>query len=355
MANYLVTGGCGFIGSNFIHQELAKGHHIVNLDVLSYAANQDNLNDCLHNPRYSFVQGDIGDQALVTSLLRRYDIDAVINFAAESHVDNSIAGPEIFIRTNVLGTYNILWASLQYWQERGRPADFRFLHVSTDEVYGDLPLDTPDKFCETSPYKPSSPYSASKAASDHLAAAWHRTYGLPVIVTNCSNNFGPYQHHEKLIPNMVRCALSGEAMPVYGQGLNVRDWIHVSDHCSGLALALTRGTPGETYCFGGNAERRNIDLVHKICDVLDTLRPKAGRASYRDQISFVDDRLGHDLRYAIDDSKARSLLGYQTEVPFETHFEDTVQWYLDHEERLGLRRARGNASEVRIAASGSTE
>lgn len=329
MKTLLVTGGCGFIGSNFIRQELDKGHGIVNLDILSYAANPDNLANYADHPQYHFIQGDIGDQKMVAKLLRDHKINAVINFAAESHVDNSINGPEVFIQTNVLGTYHLLMASLQYWQDCGKPADFRFLHVSTDEVYGDLPLNTDEKFSETNSYKPSSPYSASKAASDHLVHAWHRTYGLPTITTNCSNNYGPHQHHEKLIPHMVRCAVNGQKLPVYGKGKNVRDWIYVKDHCKGISLALERGRIGDTYCFGGNAERSNIDLVHKICDILDTLKPKQDGSSYRDQISFVKDRLGHDLRYAIDDTKARTELGYKTDTSFDNHFHETVKWFLN--------------------------
>lgn len=334
MTNYLVTGGAGFIGNHFVRQELAKGHKVVNLDIMSYAASDDNLKDIKDNPNHIFVKGDIGDQPLISQLLKEHAIERVVNFAAESHVDNSISGPEVFIRTNVLGTYHLLWACLRFWQEQGKPDAFKVLHVSTDEVFGDLPLNSTEKFSETTRYKPSSPYSASKAAADHLVHAWYRTYGLPVLTTNCSNNYGPYQHHEKLIPNMIRCALRAKPLPVYARGENVRDWIFAQDHCRGLALALEKGTIGETYCFGGNAERRNIDLVTTICDVLDELRPAASGDSYRKQISFVSDRLGHDLRYAIDDSKARRELGYTTDVVFEDRFRETIEWYLAHEYRL---------------------
>lgn len=334
MKTYLVTGGCGFIGSNFILQEIARGNRIINLDAMSYAADQDNVKEVANHHHYHFIEGDIADQTLVGKLLRDYKVDAVVNFAAESHVDNSINGPEVFIQTNVMGTYHLLWASLTYWREMGENPDFRFLHVSTDEVFGDLPLNTPEKFTENTSYKPSSPYSASKAASDHLVRAWHHTYGLPAIITNCSNNYGPRQHKEKLIPNMIRCALQGKPLPVYGRGENVRDWIYVGDHCRGIALALEKGAPGRSYCFGGNAERRNIDVVHMICDILDQTAPKGDGTSYRDQISFVTDRLGHDLRYAIDDARARHELGYTTDVAFNDYFRQTVEWYLAHRGRL---------------------
>lgn len=328
MKTLLVTGGCGFIGSNFVQQELDSGNKVVNLDILSYAANPKNLKDYADHPNYIFVKGDICDQELVGSLLDKHQIDAILNFAAESHVDNSINGPEVFITTNVFGTYHLLWAARQYWEEQGRHETFRFLHVSTDEVYGDLPLHTDDKFNEQTSYKPSSPYSASKAASDHLVHAWNRTYGLPTITTNCSNNYGPHQHREKLIPHMIHCALEGKPLPVYGKGENVRDWIFVRDHCRGIKLALEKGKVGQTYCFGGNAERKNIDIVHKICDILDQLKPRSDGLSYREQITFVTDRLGHDLRYAIDDTKARKELGYSTETKFDDHFKETVQWFL---------------------------
>lgn len=334
MATYLVTGGCGFIGSNFVRQEIEKGHKIVNLDILSYAASQDNLADIADNDLYMFIEGDICDRNLVSKLLSDHNIDAVINFAAESHVDNSITGPQAFIQTNIVGTFELLMASLHYWQSLPKINKFRFVHVSTDEVFGDLPLDTDEKFTEETRYDPSSPYSASKAASDHLVRAWYKTYGLPTIVTNCTNNYGPYQHPEKLIPRMILCALNGEKLPVYGTGENVRDWIFVQDHCRGIALALTKGVDGETYAFGGNAERRNIDLVHKICDILDEIRPKEDGTSYHDQISFVEDRLGHDRRYAIDDSKSRNELGYTSVQVFEENLKHTVKWYINFCEKI---------------------
>ncbi len=328
MKTYLVTGGYGFIGSNFILQELDAGNKIINIDSLSYAANLENLKECEDNPNYIFVKSDISDQEKISKLLREYNVDAVINFAAESHVDNSIKGPEIFIQTNVMGTYHLLWATLQYWKERQSFQSFRFLHVSTDEVYGDLELDALEKFNENTPYMPSSPYSASKAASDHLVRAWNRTYELPVIITNCSNNFGPRQNHEKLIPHMISCAIKGEKLPVYGTGKNVRDWIYVEDHCRGIKLALENGKIGESYCLGGNTELQNIVIIKKICDILDKNKPREDGKSYHSQISFVEDRLGHDMRYAIDDTKAKRELGYQTKNSFDDNFEKTVFWFL---------------------------
>lgn len=326
MKTLLVTGGCGFIGSNFILQELEKGNRVVNLDSLSYAANPENVKEAEGNQNYSFIRGSITDQSLCESILGLNDVDAVVNFAAESHVDNSIEGPEVFIQTNVLGTYHLLQAALAHWR-RGHKPDFRFLHISTDEVFGDLPLDSADKFHEDTPYQPSSPYSASKAGSDHLVHAWHRTYKLPALITNCSNNFGPRQHREKLIPTMIASALSGKTLPVYGRGENVRDWIYVGDHCRGISLALEKGKPGESYCFGGGNEIRNLDLVRKICGILDELKP--GAKPYADQIGFVTDRPGHDLRYAIDDAKARKELGYAPQGVFEGQLKKTVEWYLD--------------------------
>lgn len=328
MRTYLVTGGCGFIGSNFVRQEITKGNKVVNLDILSYAANPRNVADVENNPLYVFVKGDIGDRALVEELLHTHRVDAVVNFAAESHVDNSISGPRVFIETNILGTFELLMAALSYWKSLPQENAFRFIHVSTDEVFGDLPFDAPEKFTEQTRYDPSSPYSASKAASDHLARAWYTTYGLPVIVTNCTNNYGPYQHPEKLIPHMISCALQGKPLPIYGQGNNIRDWIFVEDHCKGIALALEKGDIGGTYCFGGNAERRNIDIVHHICEILDQVHPAANGQSYRAQITHVQDRLGHDRRYAVDDRKARAELGYTTDVVFEDQLRRTIEWYI---------------------------
>lgn len=327
MAIYLVTGGCGFIGSNFVLQEIAKGNRIVNLDSLSYAAQPENLAG-VSSRNYRFVEGDICNQALVSRLLDEEQPVAIVNFAAESHVDNSISGPGVFIHTNITGTYHLLEAARAYWNNNGRNPAFRFLHISTDEVFGELAFDENDIFTEGSPYKPNSPYSASKAASDHLVRAWHHTYGLPAIITNCSNNYGPHQHEEKLIPTMVRCALAGQTLPVYGKGENVRDWIYVEDHCRGIALALQKGRPGQSYCFGGRAEYRNIDLVHKICDLLDEFRPLQNGKSYRAQIGFVTDRPGHDTRYAINDDKARTELGYRPQRGFDENFRATIQWFL---------------------------
>lgn len=336
--NYLITGGCGFIGSHFVMQQIEKGHNVVNLDKLTYAAQPTNLSSIEDSPNYHFVKGDIGDYERVLSLLQEHSIDRVVNFAAESHVDNSIDNPGVFIETNISGTYNLLRACLDYWTESGQPEGFRMLHVSTDEVYGDLPLEGDEKFTENTSYKPSSPYSASKAASDHLVHAWNRTFGLPAIITNCSNNYGPHQHPEKLIPKMILNGLKGEALPVYGQGLNVRDWIYVEDHCAGIDLALEKGVIGETYCFGGNCEKRNIDIVHAICDALDDLAPKA-KGSYRDQITFVEDRKGHDLRYAIDDSKAVEQLGYKRPKPFEKRFLETIKWYMEYHKNHAQKAA----------------
>lgn len=331
----LITGGCGFIGSAFVQQALAAGYRVINIDNLSYAGNLDNVAECAKNPTYTFHKGDICDSVLVAKLLRAYAVDGVVHFAAQSHVDNSITGPEIFVHTNVLGTHTLLWESLQYCKNGKCDDDFRFIHVSTDEVFGDLSLDAPhERFTELSPYRPSSPYSATKAASDHLARAWHRTYGFPVIVTNCSNNFGPRQHPEKLIPTVIRSALAGEAIPVYGEGKNVRDWVYVEDHCKGVLLALEKGTAGQSYCLGGGAERSNLDIIRQICSILDALRPRSDGKSYAVQITFVIDRPGHDLRYAIDDTKAREMLGYTTPISLEKRLQETVAWYLAHEARL---------------------
>ena len=328
MKNILVTGGAGFIGSNFVLQEIENGNRIVVLDVLSYAANLDNLKSVENHLHYTFFKGDIADQALVRKILCEHQIDWVVNFAAESHVDNSISGPEVFIRTNVLGTYHLLWASSKYWEEKNKPETFCFLHVSTDEVFGDLDLEGDNKFTEETPYAPSSPYSASKAGSDHLVRAWLRTYGLPTIVTNCSNNYGPHQHREKLIPHIITCAVEGKPLPVYGDGKNVRDWIFVGDHCRGIRLALEKGEIGGTYCFGGQAEKENIYVVRKICQILDEMKPRTDGKSYEEQITFVKDRLGHDRRYAIDDTKARREIGFTTDQDFDQRLRETVEWYL---------------------------
>jgi len=334
----LVTGGAGFIGSNFIRYWLARhpDDRVVNLDLLTYAGNLENLADIEASPGYRFVQGDIGDPALVGSLLSDERIDTVVNFAAESHVDRSILGPDAFIATNIAGTFTLLEAAKAVWGEGARGQ--RFLHVSTDEVYGSLAPDEP-AFDERHRYAPNSPYSASKAASDHLVRAWHRTYGLPVLTTNCSNNYGPYQFPEKLIPLTILNALEGKAIPVYGDGRNVRDWLYVEDHCSGIEAVLDGGEPGEVFNIGGINEWRNIDIVQLICDRLDELQP--GKAPYREQIAFVRDRPGHDRRYAIDATRMRERLGWRPAHDFEAGITATIRWYLEH--RAWCDRVRSGA------------
>lgn len=327
MKRLLVTGGAGFIGSNFVRYWLERhpDDRLVNLDALTYAGNPENLADVRDRPNYRFVQGGIGDRALVEKLFREEGIDTVVNFAAESHVDRSILGPDAFIQTNINGTFNLLEVARAVWGDAagGR----RFLHVSTDEVYGSLgPDDAP--FTETHRYQPNSPYSASKAASDHLVRAYHHTYGLPVLTTNCSNNYGPYQFPEKLIPLMILNALEGKPLPVYGDGRNIRDWLYVEDHCSGIEAVLERGRVGEVYNIGGNNEWANIDIVHRVCDRLDELRP--GPKPCRELITFVRDRPGHDRRYAIDSSKMQRELGWTPAHQFETGIEATLNWYLAH-------------------------
>jgi dTDP-glucose 4,6-dehydratase len=333
MNTLLVTGGAGFIGSCFAIQEIQRGNHVIVLDSQSYASNLDNLSEIADHPHFTFVKGDIADSDLVSKLCEDHNPNYIVNFAAETHVDNSINGPQIFIETNILGTYHLLQTAKEYY-EKSKPSDFKFLHVSTDEVFGQLPLKGTDKFSEKTAYDPSSPYSASKASSDHLVRAWHHTYGLPIIITNCSNNYGPRQHHEKLIPHMIKCALSDKPLPVYGAGENVRDWIYVEDHTQGISLALEKGKIGSSYCFGGNCEKQNIELVRTICKVLDRVKPRPDAKSYEEQITFVTDRLGHDLRYAIDDTKARSELGYTSHIDFEQSLTQAIEWYLEHETRL---------------------
>ena len=333
MQTLLVTGGAGFIGGNFVLDRLAGGatRRIVNLDALTYAGNLDTLAPLQGDARHVFVRGDIGDRALVQQLLAEHQPDAIVNFAAESHVDRSIDGPAAFVQTNVVGTLNLLECARDYWRSRdpaGRDA-FRFLHVSTDEVYGSLGAE--GRFTETTPYAPNSPYSASKAASDHLVRAFHHTYGLPVLTTNCSNNYGPYQFPEKLVPLMIQKALAGEPLPVYGDGRNVRDWLYVVDHCRAIAAVLERGRPGEVYNVGGDAERENIQVVRTICALVDARRPRSDGATRESQISFVTDRPGHDRRYAIDAGKIQQELGWKPEVDFETGMARTVDWYLANE------------------------
>lgn len=326
--SFLITGAAGFIGSTFVEKVVAQGHRAIVLDALTYAGHRANLR---HVPTAELMVGNITDAAKVTELLKRHDIDYFVNFAAESHVDRSIDSPGAFIETNIRGTFTLLNCALGYWQTLSGPRKdgFRYLQISTDEVYGSLGAE--GKFHEELPYQPNSPYSASKAAGDHLVRAWHHTYGLPTLTTNCSNNYGPRQYPEKLIPHMIACALAGKPLPVYGDGGNVRDWIHVADHCDGILLALQKGKPGETYCFGGNAERGNLDVVRTICKTLDGLRPRPDGKSHETTITFVTDRLGHDRRYAIDDTKAQRELGFKRQFKFEEGLANTIRWYLENE------------------------
>ncbi|WP_040670148.1 dTDP-glucose 4,6-dehydratase [Rhodanobacter fulvus] len=324
----LVTGGAGFIGANFVLQAVADGLLVINLDKLTYAGNPDTLASLAGNDRHVFVQGDIGDRELVAKLLAQHRPDAVVNFAAESHVDRSIDGPAEFVQTNVVGTLALLEAARDYWRglDDGVRDAFRFLHVSTDEVYGSLGAE--GKFTEQTAYAPNSPYSASKAASDHLVRAFHHTYGLPVLTTNCSNNYGPYQFPEKLIPLIIQKALTGESLPVYGDGKNIRDWLFVGDHCSAIRRVLDAGRVGETYNVGGNAERENIEVVEAICALLDARQPLADGRPRESLITYVKDRPGHDRRYAIDSSKLQGELGWRPSQTFETGIAQTVDWYL---------------------------
>ncbi len=334
----LVTGGAGFIGANFVLDWLSvanplQNEPVVNLDKLTYAGNLENLTSLQGDARHTFVQGDIGDFDLVAQLLAQHQPRAIVNFAAESHVDRSIHGPEDFIQTNVVGTLRLLEATRAHWSALPEPqkSAFRFLHVSTDEVYGSL-APTDPAFSETHRVEPNSPYSASKAASDHLVRAWHHTYGLPVLTTNCSNNYGPLHFPEKLIPLMIVNALAGKPLPIYGDGLQIRDWLYVKDHCSAIRRVLQAGRLGETYNVGGWNEKPNIEIVHTVCELLDGLRPKADGSSYKTQITTVKDRPGHDRRYAIDARKLESELGWKPAETFETGIRKTVQWYLDNPE-----------------------
>ena len=329
-----VTGGAGFIGSNFVLDWLAQSDEpVLNLDKLTYAGNQENLASLQDDARHIFVQGDIGDSGLVERLLAQHQPRAIVNFAAESHVDRSIHGPEDFIQTNIMGTFRLLEAVRAYWGGLAGEAKqaFRFLHVSTDEVYGSLAKEDP-AFSEGNRYEPNSPYSASKAASDHLVRAYHHTYGLPVLTTNCSNNYGPYHFPEKLIPLMIVNALAGKPLPVYGDGMQVRDWLYVKDHCSAIRSVLAAGRVGEVYNVGGWNEMPNIDIVNTLCALLDEMRPKSRGESYRAQITYVTDRPGHDRRYAIDASKIERELGWKPSETFETGIRKTVQWYLANQE-----------------------
>ena len=330
----LVTGAAGFIGSNFVLDWLEQSNEpVVNLDLLTYAGNLENLKELEGDPRHQFVRGNIGDRNLVANLLADTKPRAVINFAAESHVDRSIHGPGEFIQTNIVGTFNLLESVRGYWNDlpEDQKTAFRFLHVSTDEVYGSLSKEDPP-FSETNPYEPNSPYSASKAASDHLVRAWHHTYGLPVLTTNCSNNYGPYHFPEKLIPLCILNALNGKPLPIYGDGQQVRDWLYVKDHCSAIRRVLEAGQLGETYNVGGWNEKANLDVVNTLCAILDELQPRADGQSYTTQITFVQDRPGHDRRYAIDARKLEKELGWKPQETFETGIRKTVQWYLDNQD-----------------------
>lgn len=332
MNNILITGGAGFIGSNFVELIASNSNdQIFVLDNLTYAGNLKNLEAVEQLSNYSFIKGDICDEALIDGLFKEHQFNKVVHFAAESHVDNSITGPGAFIQTNIVGTFNLLHSAYRLWMHgpnklKEEYKDARFLHVSTDEVYGTL--GETGLFSETTPYAPNSPYSASKASSDFIVRSYFHTYGMPVVTTNCSNNYGKHQHKEKLIPTIIRKAISGEIIPIYGNGKNIRDWIYVTDHCKGIQLVLDKGALGETYNIGGKNERENLYIAHTICDLLDTLRP--GNKPYREQMEFVEDRAGHDFRYAIDASKIENELGWEAEENFESGIEKTVTWYLNN-------------------------
>ena len=333
MKTILVTGGLGFIGSNFIRMLLSQNHCdlVINLDKQTYAGNPENLEEFEHHDSYKFVQADICDQETVADVLSKYQVDAIVNFAAESHVDRSIDGPEPFVQTNVVGTLRLLEATKSYLSNStpAKKESFRFVHVSTDEVYGSLKLSDP-AFSESTPYAPNSPYSASKASADHLVRAYHHTFGLPVLTTNCSNNYGPYQFPEKLIPLMILNACEGKALPIYGDGSNIRDWLHVEDHCSGILAVLTKGRVGETYCIGGASEKTNVEVLDALCEILDELHPKG--APHSQLKTFVKDRPGHDHRYAIDFSKIENELNWQPSYSFTEGIKQTVEWYINHQE-----------------------
>ncbi|MBS0124711.1 dTDP-glucose 4,6-dehydratase [Thetidibacter halocola] len=340
----LVTGGAGFIGSAVVRRAIADGHQVVNLDALTYAACLDNVKSVSNAPGYAFEQADIRDRAALDRILATHEPDAVMHLAAESHVDRSIDGPGDFIETNITGTYNMLEATRAYWTAQGRPEAFRFHHISTDEVFGSLPPDPEVMFTEDTPYDPRSPYSASKASSDHLVRAWHETYGLPVVLTNCSNNYGPFHFPEKLIPVVILNAIAGKPLPIYGTGANIRDWLYVEDHADALLLVVQKGQVGRSYNIGGENERTNLDLVQTLCSILDRLRPKA-QGSYADQITFVADRPGHDARYAIDPTRIREELGWRPSVTVEEGLERTVRWYLDNEDWWRPLQARAGVGQ----------
>ena len=339
----LVTGGAGFIGSAVVRQAVEAGHDVVNLDVLTYAACLENLASVADKPGYAFEQVDIRDGVALAAVFEKHAPDTVMHLAAESHVDRSIDGPADFMQTNIIGTYEMLEAARAYWQGKGQPDTFRFHHISTDEVYGSLPNDPEVMFTEDTAYDPRSPYSASKAASDHLVRAWAETYGLPVVLTNCSNNYGPYHFPEKLIPVVILNALGGKDIPVYGKGENIRDWLYVEDHADALLTVLQKGTLGRTYNIGGENEVKNIDLVKIICSLLDELRPAA--KPYADQITYVTDRPGHDMRYAIDPTRIRTELGWRPSVTLEQGLRKTVEWYLDNESWWKALQARDGVGE----------
>lgn len=346
----LVTGGAGFIGSAVVRLCIARGHHVVNLDALTYAACLDNVVSVAGSPAYAFEHANIRDRADLDRIFAAHKPDAVMHLAAESHVDRSIDGPGDFIETNISGTYNVLESARAYWTTQGKPAHFRFHHISTDEVFGSLPADPSVKFTEDTPYDPRSPYSASKAASDHLVRAWHETYGLPVVLTNCSNNYGPYHFPEKLVPVIILNALAGKALPIYGDGSNIRDWLYVEDHADALLLVLEKGALGRSYNIGGENERTNLELVRTLCAILDDLRPKTS-GSYADQISFVTDRPGHDARYAIDPARIHNELGWRPSVTVEEGLRRTSQWYLDNEAWWKPLQARHGVGQ-RLGTSG---
>ena len=339
----LVTGGAGFIGSAVVRLAVSRGHEVVNLDALTYAACLDNVAPVADSPLYAFEQADIRDRAALDRIFAAHKPDAVMHLAAESHVDRSIDGPGDFIETNITGTYNMLEAARAYWVGQGRPEAFRFHHISTDEVFGSLPSDPSVKFTEDTPYDPRSPYSASKASSDHLVRAWHETYGLPVVLTNCSNNYGPYHFPEKLIPVIILNALAGKDLPIYGDGSNVRDWLYVEDHAEALLLVVQKGELGRSYNIGGENERSNLELVTTLCGILDELRPS--NHPYAEQITYVTDRPGHDARYAIDPGRIRAELGWRPSVTVEEGLRRTVQWYLDNEDWWRALQTRKGVGE----------
>jgi len=341
----LITGGAGFIGSAVVRHAIAAGHAVTNLDALTYAACLDNVASVADSPNYTFEQADIRDRAALDRIFAQHRPDAVMHLAAESHVDRSIDGPGDFIETNITGTFNMLEAARKYWIEAGKPAGFRFHHISTDEVYGSLPADPAVLFTEETGYDPRSPYSASKAASDHLVRAWGETYGLPVVLSNCSNNYGPYHFPEKLVPVIILNALAGKDLPIYGDGSNVRDWLYVEDHAEALLCVLQKGALGRSYNIGGENERSNLDLVQTLCAILDGKRPRGDGKPYADQIAYVTDRPGHDARYAIDPTRIRDELGWRPSVTVEEGLERTVQWYLDNETWWRALQSRDGVGE----------